>query len=47
MISKITLLAIIIRETIRETAVEIMVAVVDKDCQDRAIEAELLSNKTL
>ena len=37
----------IIRETTKEMAVEIMAAMVDKDHQDRAIEAELLRNKTL
>ena len=47
MISKITLPAMIIRETTKEMAVEIMAAVVDKDHQDRAIEAEPLRNKTL
>ena len=35
------------RETTKETAAEIMVAMVDKDCLDKAIEAELLRNKTL
>lgn len=35
------------RETTKETAAEIVVAVVDKDRLDRAIEAEPLRNKTL
>ena len=47
MISEITLPAMIIRETTKETAAEIVAAMVDKDCQDRAIEAEPLRNKTL
>ena len=47
MVSEIILPAMIIRETTKETAAEIMVAVVDKDHQDRAIGAELLRNKTL
>ena len=37
----------IIRETTKETATEIMAAMMDKDHQDRAIEAKLLRNKTL
>ena len=47
MVSEIILPAMIIRETTKETAAEIVVAVVDKDYQDRAIGAELLRNKTL
>ena len=47
MISKITLPAMIIRETTKETAAEIMAAMVDKDHQDRAIEAEPQKIKTL
>ena len=35
------------RETTKETAAEIMVAVVDKDHLDKAIEAKPLRNKTL
>ena len=45
MISKI--IPLVIKETTKETAVEIMAAVVDKDHQDRAIEAKPLRNKTL
>ena len=45
MISKIIPLAM--RETTKETATEIMVAVVDKNHLDKAIEAEPLRNKTL
>ena len=37
----------IMRETIVEMTVEIMVAVVDKNHLDKAIEAEPLRNKTL
>ena len=47
MISEIILPAMIIRETTKETATEIMAAMMDKDHQDRAIEAKLLRNKTL
>ena len=49
MISEIIPPATIIREMTKETAVEISKAMaeVDKDCQDRAIEAEPLRNKTL
>ena len=47
MLSEIILPAMIIRETTKETATEIMAAMMDKDHQDRAIEAKLLRNKTL
>ena len=46
MISEIILPAMIIRETTKETATEIVAAMVDKD-HLRAIRAELLRNKTL